>query len=136
MPDEDVGCNSVLAPAKNRYPGFGRCHRLRTAAEFSRVLRRGRRIRGEAFTVVWLPGPAAGPRLGLAIAKRHQRRAVARNRAKRVIRESFRQASIDHQVDVVVLNKRDTAHLGVAAWRGELDHQWRKLSHQLINSPT
>lgn len=45
---------------------------------------------------------AANARLGLIVAKRVLRRAVDRNRAKRVIRESFRQRCDLPQLDVVV----------------------------------
>ena len=42
------------------------------------------------------------PRLGLIVGKRMLRRAVDRNRAKRVIRESFRQAARLPAMDIVV----------------------------------
>ena len=42
------------------------------------------------------------PRLGLIVGKRMLRRAVDRNRAKRVIRESFRQAGPLPAMDIVV----------------------------------
>ena len=49
---------------------------------------------------------ARGARLGLAIAKKHCRKATARNRIKRIVRESFRQnqASLDG-LDIVVINQ-------------------------------
>lgn len=43
-----------------------------------------------------------GPRLGLIVGKRFLRRAVDRNRAKRMIRESFRQARDLPAMDIVV----------------------------------
>ena len=47
-----------------------------------------------------------GARLGLAIAKKHSRNATARNRIKRIVRESFRhnQAELDG-LDIVVINQ-------------------------------
>jgi ribonuclease P protein component len=45
-------------------------------------------------------------RLGLAVAKKHCRRATARNRIKRIVRESFRQHQADLAgLDVVVINQ-------------------------------
>jgi ribonuclease P protein component len=48
---------------------------------------------------------AVGARLGLAISKKHCRKATARNRIKRIVRESFRHHQADlGNVDVVVIN--------------------------------
>lgn len=69
---------------------FGKAYRLTRPEEFRRVSRRGRRISGECFTVVFRPNRLGHPRLGLAIARRHVRNAPQRNRVKRIIRESFR----------------------------------------------
>ena len=65
------------------------------------------------FTVLCRANEAGEARLGLAISKKHCRRAVGRNRIKRIIRESFRQRSAELQgLDIVVMN-------GPAAERAE-----------------
>src|ERR1700685_896451 len=77
--------------------------RLRRKCDFDAVYARRRRI-GDGFSAVTVPSNKAGaPRLGLAVAVRTAGGAVARNRIRRVIRESFRlhQAQIP-AVDVVV----------------------------------
>jgi ribonuclease P protein component len=63
--------------------------RLRTGAEFERVFKRGARHTGRFFLLVALPNGRAFDRLGLAVSRRVGG-AVERNRARRLLRESFR----------------------------------------------
>lgn len=83
--------------------GFGRRRRLLSRREFDRVLRRAPvRLRvGPLWGAVLPTAPRTASRLGLIVAKRVARRAVDRNRARRVIRESFRSARLSG-LDVVV----------------------------------
>jgi len=74
------------------FPSAARLHR---PSEFAAALK-GRRLAKGALLAVSTPrgpqsGPAAGPRLGMVIAKRMAPLAVSRNTIKRVIREAFRQ---------------------------------------------
>ena len=85
---------------------FGQDRRLPNKAAFGRVFSKARRSRDRLFTVLYRANDAGGARLGMAIAKKNCPKAVARNRLKRIIRESFRQ----HQptlggLDFVVMNK-------------------------------
>ena len=67
---------------------FGRERRLTSAKQYSRVMRPGAIRAGHArFTVIARPNDGPHARLGLAIAKKHVRRAVDRNRIKRLVRE-------------------------------------------------
>jgi len=71
-------------------------------------------------------------RLGLIAAKRNLRLAVQRNRAKRLLRESFRENSdllqtLDHRFDVIALIKASAADASSDTIRQELDRQWSKL---------
>lgn len=68
--------------------------------EFDRVFAGGRRIRSRHFTLIALRGEGA-PRLGLAVGRRYDSRAVGRNRMKRLIREVFRHAELA-PFDIVV----------------------------------
>ncbi|MBA3731536.1 MAG: ribonuclease P protein component [Gammaproteobacteria bacterium] len=78
--------------------------RLTDAREFRRVFEEAVRCSDRAFTILARPGPCAHARLGLAISKKCARRAVARNRIKRLVRESFRAAQHDlPAVDLVVM---------------------------------
>ena len=77
--------------------------RLCKAAEFRHVFDQPLRSRDRYFTVLARANAKPFPRLGLAISKKHARRAVERNRIKRIVRESFRQQGTLPAVDVVVM---------------------------------
>jgi ribonuclease P protein component len=85
---------------------FRRHNRLLTAAAYGRVFKKAQRSRDKWFTVLYRESGVSGARLGLAISKKHCRRATARNRIKRIVRESFRQnqAGLDG-LDIVVINQ-------------------------------
>ena len=90
-------------------------HRLRTPAEYAHVFAAPeQRLRGALW--MWLvrarPNAAAAEaepaessgRLGLAVARKHLPRAVARNRVKRVAREAFRAMAAElGGLDVVLI---------------------------------
>lgn len=64
--------------------------RVRARADFDRIFAGAKRIASPLLAVHLLdePGPA---RLGLAVSRKVDRRAVGRNRIKRVLRDEFRQ---------------------------------------------
>jgi ribonuclease P protein component len=74
---------------EQRATRFERGKRLVTAAGFRGVLRRGVRIEGPLFLLIGLRNGRDHLRLGIT-AGRRLGKAVARNRAKRLLRESFR----------------------------------------------
>ena len=69
---------------------FGPAARLRSRAEFTAVQEGGRRAPGRFLTMLARPNSVGHDRLGI-IASKRVGSAVARNRAKRRIRELFRQ---------------------------------------------
>lgn len=64
--------------------------RLRKRAEFLRVYDKGVRFEGRFMTVFILPGEQEIHRVGITATKKAIGNAVQRNRAKRLLRESFR----------------------------------------------
>lgn len=75
-------------------------------------------------------------RLGLAIARKQLPRAVARNRIKRLARESFRQ----HQrelagMDVIVMVRRGIGERSNSEIFTQLEALWRKLRKKLAPQP-
>ena len=77
-------------------------------------------------------------RLGLAISKRVSKRAVERNRIKRLLRESFRR--VRHQlppVDLMVMAREQAAGVPGSILLGEIDGLWKKLlaSHLETSEP-
>src|SRR5271167_944785 len=67
-------------------------YRLRRPAEFKRAYAQGRRLGNELFTVNAIPNELGCARLGMSVAARNLKAAVARNRIRRLIRESFRRS--------------------------------------------
>ena len=86
--------------------------KLRRRSEFTRVYERGTRLRGRFMTCFALPNGLKGPRLGIT-ASAKMGNAVARNRAKRLVRELFRAHTPLKPVDVVFVPRREMIR---AAW--------------------
>jgi ribonuclease P protein component len=63
---------------------------LRDSREFQHVYRNGKRYDGVFITVFVLENEALNHRLGVTASKRALGKAVLRNRAKRLLRETFR----------------------------------------------
>jgi ribonuclease P protein component len=91
-------------------------YRLRGAAQFAAVLRGGRRFEGKRLQV--LAVRASGPvgRVGYVIAARHLKRAIDRNRLKRMLREAIRaRRPAMNAFDVVLRLRASCAPADVAA---------------------
>jgi ribonuclease P protein component len=105
--------------------------RLHQPAEFRDVKRRGRKFADAYFTLSVLANHETYPRLGLSIATRTFGTAVARNRIKRLARESFRlnQHSLP-PVDVTLFAK-DAARLAKSLeLRASLDQHWKSITQR------
>lgn len=70
--------------------GLPKDSRLRKPAEFKRVYASGRRFEGKFMTVFVLASATGKHRLGVTASKKLSNKAHDRNRAKRLLRESFR----------------------------------------------
>ena len=69
---------------------FPRTARVRAKAEYARVFDGARRSAHPLLVLHWLRADSP-PRLGLAVSRKVDARAVGRNRIKRALREAFRQ---------------------------------------------
>jgi len=80
------------------------------------------------MTVLATPNPLGHPRLGMAISRKVARKAIERNRIKRVIRESFRhwQERLG-ALDIVVLGRAGIAMPSGRALDGALEKLWIQL---------
>jgi ribonuclease P protein component len=88
---------------------FPKNHRVRRRPEFTHVFETAIRVKGQYLTVLMAANGLGHPRLGL-VASRKLGDAVRRNRAKRLIREIFRQTPPlpgRRGMDVVVIPRRE-----------------------------
>ena len=93
---------------------FPPASRLTEKGSFKNVFAKQVRVkRSSSFSIFMTPSNQPRARLGMVVAKRNVRHAVARKRLKRLIRESFR---LGQQLlagwDVVVVVKKDFETLG------------------------
>jgi ribonuclease P protein component len=96
-------------PATSPSHRFTKASRVRRRAEFQQVFEAGNRVQGRFFIVLAAPNQSDTVRLGI-VASRKLGDAVRRNRAKRLIREVFRQTPplpVRQGVDVVVIPRRE-----------------------------
>jgi ribonuclease P protein component len=101
--------------------------RLRRRAEFQRVFDAGRRAHGRYFTIIAAADGASCSRLGI-VASKKLGGAVVRNRAKRLIRETFR--TIDEPqtpVDLVVIPKPALFEATIASLKQDFQTVLRRL---------
>ena len=108
---------------------FPREARLLAPPQFRAVFANGEKFVSRGFVVIAAPSTAGRSRLGLALAKRRLKRAVDRNRVKRVVRESFR----CHQhglasVDIVILARSRTGYMTNAELFDQLSRLWSKIT--------
>lgn len=107
---------------------FPRSLRLTKADEFRRAFRQGRRVSDSLFTVVAVRNGSGCARLGLAVSRKAARRAVDRNRIKRVVRDAFRRGQVRLSgFDVVVLARPAARSETNAALRLSLTTLWQRL---------
>ena len=97
--------------------------RLRTGGEFDAVFKRGTRLEGRLFLLVAAPNRRRYDRLGLAVSRRVGG-AVQRNRARRLVRESFRRLlpRPGPGIDLVVVARAEIVGTGQA----EVDRELRE----------
>lgn len=93
-----------MSPARPE-AGFTRREHIRRREDFQRIYDHGVRRQGRLGTIFILRTDLEVGRLGIA-ASRKFGKAVARNRAKRLIREAFRLNKVSAGLDVVVVPKR------------------------------
>ena len=108
---------------------FSRDDRLTKPSEFERVFKNPVKDSSRYFTVLACANGSDHARLGLAIAKKNIHHAVQRNRLKRLIRESFRQVSVNlGHTDFVVMARRGAEQASRATLRDTLQQHWDQLA--------
>jgi ribonuclease P protein component len=110
---------------------FTRQARLIKPGQYNRVFLSRKRTKDKFFMLLHETGECNIARLGLAIAKKNVRKAVDRNRIKRLIRESFRNIRADlPAIDIVVMASREAATLNNRQILMCLNEHWLSLAKE------
>lgn len=102
---------------------------LRRRADFQAAYERGVKVSGRLMTMFVRPNEGPAARLGIA-ATRKIGRAVARNRAKRLTRELFRNWKPAAGLDIVVVPRREFLDASYPA----LEREFRNLLERAVRS--
>jgi ribonuclease P protein component len=107
--------------------------RLRTRREFDHVFRKGQRVGGRMFLLIAVPNGRPGHRLGLAVSRKIGN-AVTRNRARRLLKESFRRlpapGTSEEGLDLVVVVRPEIVDRTQAEVEGEFNNRIRRLDER------
>ena len=127
----DAGFGTLTIPEFIKRLTFEPRKRLHQPAEFRDVKRRGKKFVDAFFSLSVVANHETYPRLGLSIATRTFGTAVARNRIKRLTRESFRlnQHSLP-PVDVTVSAREAARQATSSDLRASLDGHWNSITQQ------
>jgi len=108
--------------------GLPREARLLRPADFAALRTSSGRLGGRCFHLRHGPNGLDHARLGLAISKRVSKRAVERNRIKRLVRESFRRIRTQlPAIDVMVMAREQAAGVTGSELLAELEGLWQRL---------
>jgi len=108
---------------------FSKESRLLTLTEYQRVFSKGKKSSDRYFTVFADENCFLKPRLGLAISRKCSKKAVVRNRLKRVAREYFR--SNQHEMrnlDLIVIGRPKSTDVGNEILRSSLQAHFARLN--------
>lgn len=120
---EILGNQSASKKAIRRHP-----RKLTQAIEFKAVLAADCRRSGKNYLLRANSNELDGARLGLIASRKAARRAVDRNRGKRLAREAFMAMRTQlPKVDIVLQLKNNLRTTGNAELRGELDRLLREI---------
>ena len=108
--------------------GFARHARLLTPEQYKRVFDKNQRSSDGYWTLLFRDNGTSQARLGMAVAKKKLKRALDRNRVKRIIRESFRCEASLSGVDVVVLPRESCRNATNAELRASLHKHWSRIA--------
>ena len=103
--------------------------RLKKASEYQAVFKTGKKLTSPYFSIINKANQFSHSRLGIIVSKKSVRKAVERNRIKRIIRESFR---LNYQVlpalDVIVMVYPSVITIKNKQLYNQLQQRWLKLA--------
>lgn len=102
-------------------------HRLLSSADFRRVFRQRRKVSARCASLHLAGNDLAHARLGITVSRKVSKKAVERNRIKRLVREYFRKNNvIVTGNDVVFTAYPGCAELSNKALVAQLDTLWQR----------
>jgi ribonuclease P protein component len=114
---------------------FGAELRLRSKLQFDAIYASSKRIDDRFFGLRVKPHGLDHPRIGLAVAVKAAGGAVARNRTRRLVRESFRLAQHElPAVDIVVAAKNPAREAPAETLRASLATLWQRVASTCASS--
>ncbi|MFZ5532880.1 MAG: ribonuclease P protein component [Pseudomonadota bacterium] len=118
-----------MSACPNPCAAFPSAYRLTRAGQYAAVRTQGQRNSGPEFVVLSLPNGLPHARLGLAISVKAAGNAVARNRLKRICRESFRRSQMALiGWDLVVMARSSAAAQTSDVLQQALARHWRRIA--------
>jgi ribonuclease P protein component len=119
----------VLRAVKDSPYSFSRSFRLTSKEEFQAVFKKANKISQKHILGLYQPSQRSYSRLGIVVAKHIVNKAVARNRIKRLIRESFRYHKDTLKgLDIIVLLRTKYDAKDSNAWRNDIENLWQALA--------
>ena len=110
---------------------FPRNQRLVTKAEYKSLFGESLKASQRYLLALYKPNNQVNARLGVIVGKRIAKSAVARNKIKRVIRESFRQSQDSLAgLDIIVIARQQCNSLDKFQLREGIEKLWQKLITQ------
>jgi len=108
---------------------FVRLCRITTPSEYRHVFQKAKRLHDRCFTILLRQNDFGHARLGLVVSRKCAKKAVARNRIKRIVRESFRKRYKELAAfDIVVIGKSDVTNRTNEQLRQLLENRWDELT--------
>jgi ribonuclease P protein component len=111
---------------------FGKNRRLLKSSDYTEIFDNNSvRVAHPNLLILSQPNGTETSRLGLVIGKKNVPTAVARNKIKRVVRETFRLTELPVAVDLVFLARKDLGKLSSAELAALIRQSWGRLTARL-----
>ncbi|MBL4661478.1 MAG: ribonuclease P protein component [Alcanivoracaceae bacterium] len=111
--------------------GLPKQARLLNKADYNAVFTKSVKVSDSLFLILIHKTSNPDSRLGLVISKKVDKRAVQRNRIKRISRESFRNTTFVTSCDFVVLARPKVAHLSNKEIFSSINKLWSQAESKI-----
>lgn len=108
---------------------FYKQSKLGEKPQFDAVFANRKVINDKYFRIFWRSNGLCAPRIGISVAKKNVKKAVARNKLKRLIKESFRRNY--HQlpaIDMIFVLRKEAGVDSSSSFSDELNKKWYQLA--------